>query len=637
MGASASSLPLAHIKLTEKECKTGLRELFVKQVFDAYADSDNMVSLDALLKAYNEKTDVFLTHDWGKELGMDNHERVARVNEAMKKRGLKTWFDSEKMEGNVKKKMISGIENAFCIVAFITQRYMEKVDSDNAEDNCQLEFNYASRRKTARKMVPVVMEARMRSTADWIGEVGMVLGGSLYVDLSTDDSFDARMDELFGRILGVTGVALQQVLESQYWQDLIQEKAQSAAAITNSNITAATAVSDAGSTSSPPPGHKTAGGAMSAKDTAIAQDLEVWISANTSIVPKFAQKYSVMLVEAGIGSIDKLKKKLVRKPAYLLDLDFDEDDADEICNAMLHKKHESSAPAHQPERDFKDLFDLYVSSRILNKPGREELEQLSENSSDIEKGMLATAFLANANQLGGGKFCADPNAAAPYGRKAFEWLKQHAAPLTDETVAPSDLDQKPYSIAVLGSTLLANFYLYGIGVPKDEVQGFKHCKSVLAHGCPLTHVLYGVCRNQAKGCSVDNAAATQSFRIAAATGYPVAVSNLGIMYRDGAGVGEDKREALRLFKIAAEQGYSSAMYNVGWAYYYGDGISVDYEEAGRWFLSAYKQGNELAAYLLGHMTVHGTGVTKNVARGKEMLSFAASKGHKASQDLLNSL
>ena len=196
MGASASSIPLASIKLSEKECKAGLRELFVKQVFDAYADSDNMVSLEALLKAYNEKTDVFLTHDWGKELGVDNHERVSRVNDAMKKRGLKTWFDSEKMEGNVKKKMISGIENAFCIVAFITKRYMEKVDSDNAEDNCQLEFNYASRRKTARKMVSVVMEARMRNTADWIGEVGMVLGGSLYVDLSTDDSFEARMDEL---------------------------------------------------------------------------------------------------------------------------------------------------------------------------------------------------------------------------------------------------------------------------------------------------------------------------------------------------------------------------------------------------------------------------------------------------------
>eukprot|EP01031_Cornospumella_fuschlensis_P026802 gene26802-32383_t len=637
MGASASSLPLAQIKLTEKECKTGLRELFVKQVFDAYADSDNMVSLEALLKAYNDKTDVFLTHDWGKELGVDNHERVARVNEALKQRGLKTWFDSEKMEGNVKKKMISGIENAFCIVAFITKRYMEKVDSDNAEDNCQLEFNYASRRKTARKMVSVVMEARMRNTADWIGEVGMVLGGSLYVDLSTDDSFEARMDELHSRILAVTGVALQQVLESQYWQDLIQEKAHSAAAIMTSNLTAAAAVPDAGNMTTPPPGHKTAGGAMSDKDTAIAQDLESWISANTSIVPKFAQKYSVMLVEAGIGSIDKLKKKLVRKPAYLLDLDFDEDDADEICNAMLHKKHESSAPAHQPERDFKDLFDLYVSARILNRSGREDLERISGDSSDMERCMLANGFLANAHQLGGGKFPANPSAAAPFGRKVFEFLKQHAAPLTDETIAPSDLDQKPYSLMVLGSTLLANVYIYGIGVPKDEAQGFKHCQSVLVHGCPLTHVLYGVCRNQGKGCSVDNAAATQSFRIAAATGYPVAVSNLGIMYRDGAGVGQDKREALRLFKAAAEQGYGAAMYSVGWAYYYGDGTTTDYAEAARWFQPAYEQGNESAAYLLGHMTVYGTGVTQNVAKGKEILRFAASKGHQASQELLNSL
>lgn len=31
------------------------------------------------------KTDVFLTHDWGKdELGRDNHSRVAAVNDGLK-------------------------------------------------------------------------------------------------------------------------------------------------------------------------------------------------------------------------------------------------------------------------------------------------------------------------------------------------------------------------------------------------------------------------------------------------------------------------------------------------------------------------------------------------------------------------
>ena len=165
-----------------------MQQLYDKQLFNGCADSDNMVTLEQLRKAFELKTDVFLTHDWGKELGMDNHDRVSKVNEALKKRGLLTWFDSEKMEGNVKKKMIQGIENAYCIVVFITKRYMDKVNSDNAEDNCQLEFNYSSRRKTAKRMVSVVMEERMRDTAEWVGEVGMVLGGTLYVDLTSDVS-----------------------------------------------------------------------------------------------------------------------------------------------------------------------------------------------------------------------------------------------------------------------------------------------------------------------------------------------------------------------------------------------------------------------------------------------------------------
>ena len=48
-------------------------------------------------------------------------------------------------------------------------RYVQKVASDNAEDNCQLEFNYASLRKTGAKMIPIVMEARMRSQQEWEG------------------------------------------------------------------------------------------------------------------------------------------------------------------------------------------------------------------------------------------------------------------------------------------------------------------------------------------------------------------------------------------------------------------------------------------------------------------------------------
>ncbi|RYH14740.1 toll/interleukin-1 receptor domain-containing protein [archaeon] len=357
MGGAASTINFAGIKLSEKECKAIMKELFERQVFDALADSDSLVSIDALNTYYNKRTDVFLTHDWGKELGVDNHERVGRINEALKKRGLSTWFDSEKMEGNVKKKMISGIENANCIVVFVTKRYMEKVNGDNAEDNCQLEFNYASRRKTARKMVPVVMEARVRDTSQWVGEVGMVLGGNLYVDLATDDSFEARMDELYSRVLEVTGTSLKKVMEGKDLLDMINSKAHDAAQVASS--TAAAAIAAPAAETTPPA--KSANHALTSKEQAMIAAFQDWIIENTDVVPNFATKYATMLVEKGVGSVEKLKKKLVKNPNFLGDLGFDEDDAEEITLVALGRKQKHPEENKVVEREFKVCRDHMCS------------------------------------------------------------------------------------------------------------------------------------------------------------------------------------------------------------------------------------------------------------------------------------
>jgi hypothetical protein len=106
--------------------------------------------------------------------------------------------------------MVAGIDNAQCVVVFITKRYTEKVAGDNAEDNCQLEFNNTALRKTATRMISVVMEERMRNTRTWGVEVAMVLGGRLYVDLcgdlSDDTYLDKKADELYEAISGVIGL-----------------------------------------------------------------------------------------------------------------------------------------------------------------------------------------------------------------------------------------------------------------------------------------------------------------------------------------------------------------------------------------------------------------------------------------------
>ena len=134
-----------------------------------------------------DHTDVFLSHNWGEdEDGRDNHKRVSFINEELKTRGYKTWFDEEKMAGNIDEKMAQGIDQTKGVIIFITRRYYEKVNGENAGDNCKKEFHYASKVKTRAKMVPVVMEKSMRDSDSWSGLVGINLRGEMYVDMSGD-------------------------------------------------------------------------------------------------------------------------------------------------------------------------------------------------------------------------------------------------------------------------------------------------------------------------------------------------------------------------------------------------------------------------------------------------------------------
>lgn len=205
MGASASTISI-NMRLSREHCPADLLDILH---FDKHADKNHSMSVQDIIRSLTIKTDVFLTHDWG--VDQKNHKRVAEVNAALKAKGIITWFDDERMEGNIKEKMASGIENARCVMVFITKRYMEKVSGDNDADNCKLEFRYAALKKTASKMLPVVMEASMRNTADWSGEVGLELGGSLYIDMTDHTQFNSKIEELYQRVLKVIGTPLKEL------------------------------------------------------------------------------------------------------------------------------------------------------------------------------------------------------------------------------------------------------------------------------------------------------------------------------------------------------------------------------------------------------------------------------------------
>lgn len=155
-------------------------------------------------------TDVFLSHNWGNdECGRNNHQRVSLINEELKARGYKTWFDEEKMTGNIDKKMARGIERTKGVIVFITRKYYEKVNGIDAGDNCQKEFQHASKIKTSAKMVPVAMEKLMCDSTPWEGLVGINLGGEMYVDMSGDienETYLSQQMELLSKELQSKGI-----------------------------------------------------------------------------------------------------------------------------------------------------------------------------------------------------------------------------------------------------------------------------------------------------------------------------------------------------------------------------------------------------------------------------------------------
>ena len=136
----------------------------------------------------SSKTDVFLSHNWGANESV--HTIVRKVNEELSAAGIITWFDEERMHGDIRRKMTDGIDDTSIFMAFITDEYRKKVNSNEARDNCKYEFDYAFEQKGSRFIIPVVLEESMRNPRDWKGPLGAALGKLLYIDLCNVDIND---------------------------------------------------------------------------------------------------------------------------------------------------------------------------------------------------------------------------------------------------------------------------------------------------------------------------------------------------------------------------------------------------------------------------------------------------------------
>lgn len=119
----------------------------IKATFDSYKSKETGLLSSKMVTELLNMTDVFLTHDWGADVGHSNHQRVSQVNDWLKAKGVTTWFDKDRLTGEVVDEITFAIENTKLAVVFVTKRYMEKVNSANPKDNCRKEFKFANSEK----------------------------------------------------------------------------------------------------------------------------------------------------------------------------------------------------------------------------------------------------------------------------------------------------------------------------------------------------------------------------------------------------------------------------------------------------------------------------------------------------------
>ena len=65
--------------------------------------------------------------------GRKNHERVSKINEYLRGRGLVTWFDTDSVQGDVVDKVCGGIDDTELVLVCISQTYLDKVRDDGLD------------------------------------------------------------------------------------------------------------------------------------------------------------------------------------------------------------------------------------------------------------------------------------------------------------------------------------------------------------------------------------------------------------------------------------------------------------------------------------------------------------------------
>lgn len=292
--------------------------------------------------------DCYLSYEEGSDIhGRDVKDRIARINSSLKGRGLITCFYESFSNDEMVKQVCNGMDKSRSVVCFLTREYINKAMGDKPTEHCNQEFNYTLRRKHPSHLIPVALEQGLSNLASLPGNLAMAFDGKQCIDLSQDEGFDAKVEELYRAIIAISKTTKQ-----------------------------FSTVSD---------------NSMLAKFDKPKEEQQFyqWLARSTNIEESRRIIYCTALVRNGVSSVFVLAEMMKKNANFLLSLGFTGPDADAVALAVR-----DLGLGYQPVTDFNQdqtiegiVFALRKASKFPEEP---ELTQSA---------LLAVAKIATSNKL----------------------------------------------------------------------------------------------------------------------------------------------------------------------------------------------------------------------------------------------
>ena len=149
----------------DKPFNTRQMAKFGVEAYDCFADSDGKMSKERFLDVVSS-CDCFLSHDWGiDESGRHTHERVQRVADYLRSKGLFVYLDEGQLHNKLQVECLKteerlqfALRKSQCAILFLTKRYSDKICQSRYQNDIKTEYEIICKLKGLRYMIPVVFE-----------------------------------------------------------------------------------------------------------------------------------------------------------------------------------------------------------------------------------------------------------------------------------------------------------------------------------------------------------------------------------------------------------------------------------------------------------------------------------------------